>query len=265
MDSSAAAIMTLTVGSSIIILVAFSIFIFYIVKQYNKRQIEFSNNLLLNKIENEKKILSTRIEVYEETIQKISREIHDNVNQLLTLSKLNLNTLNSLETPNEKISISIDLITAAIGELTNISRSLSSEILNEVGLFRSIEYESERLNKLNLIKIVPQISQDTSRINPELQLIIYRVFQEAIRNSIIHGKAQNILVNIEQVENTLILEISDDGTGFDYMQFKLSNNFKHQGLLNMRKRVELFDGEMSINSRIGKGTILTFKIPISIN
>lgn len=262
MDRSAAAILTLTVGSSIVILVIFSVFIFYIVKLYNKRQIEFTNNLLLSRIENEKKILSTRVEVFEETTQKISREIHDNVNQLLTLSKINLNSLNTNELNGERISITIDLITSAIGELTNISRSLSSEILNEVGLFRSIEYESERLNKLNLINIVPNLSLEITRLNPELQLIIYRIFQEATRNSIIHGKAKNILVNIDQIGNYLILEICDDGKGFNYEKFLSSQNFKHQGLLNMRKRIELFDGDMQIKSEEGSGTSLKFKIPL---
>lgn len=254
-------ILTLIVGGTILILIFFSLFIFYLLKLYNKRQIEFFDNIKLSRIETEKRILSTRVEVYEETIQRISREIHDNVNQLLTLCKLNLFTLKDSNNKEEKIELTIDLISSAIGELTNISRSLSSEILNEIGLARSIEIESERLTRLNLIKINYEIATEISSISPELQLMLYRIFQEATRNAIIHGKAKNILIQLKSENENIILKIKDDGIGFDIEQFQKIEKYKHQGLRNMRKRMELVNGSMNIESEIENGTDLTFIIP----
>jgi signal transduction histidine kinase len=263
MKISTSFILLLIVSGTILILIFFSLFIFYLLKLYNKRQIEFYDNINLSKIETEKKILSTRIDVYEETIQRISREIHDNVNQLLTLSKLNLYTIKDNIHADEKIQLTIDLISSAIGELTNISRSLSSEILNENGLFRSIEIEAERLKKLSLINICLEFATDNPPINPEIQLMIYRIFQEATRNSIIHGKATNISIALNTKEGTVYLTIKDDGIGFNYTEFQKSENHKHQGLRNMRKRIELVGGSMNVYSELGKGTNLIFEIPLA--
>jgi two-component system, NarL family, sensor kinase len=253
------------ISCTILILFIFSIFIFYVIRLYNSRQIEFSKNLKLSQIENEKKILSTRIEVYEETIQNISREIHDNVNQLLTLAKLNLNTIGLNSTDEMKINNAKDLITTAIGELTNISRSLSAEILNEIGLLRSIEIESERLNSVNLVDIETDLACDIPLLNPDLQLIIYRIFQESIRNSITHGKATRIKIAIYFANDNLFVSIKDNGKGFDYSKFFESENFVHQGLKNMKKRIELANGEMTIFSELDLGTELMFKMPIVNN
>ncbi|MBZ5857261.1 sensor histidine kinase [Flavihumibacter profundi] len=258
-------ILLIIVMGSIFILIVFSIFILHLIKLYNNRQIEFTNNMMLNQIENEKRILSTRIEVYEETIQNISREIHDNVNQLLTLSKLNLNSIDNTSNNENRIQIAKDLITTAIGELTNISRSLSAEILNEVGLFRSIEIETERLNKINLIEIETDLRCNVPALNPDLQLIIYRIFQESLRNSIIHGKASKIKIELELLNQNLLLTITDNGKGFDYTKFFESENFVHQGLKNMKKRIELVNGKMIINSKLEQGTVLVFEIPIMTN
>lgn len=255
-------ILILIVGGTILILIAFSLFIFYLLKLYNKRQIDFYNNIKLSKIETEKSILNTRIEVYEETIQRISREIHDNVNQLLTLCKLNLFTLKDNNNKEDKIELTIDLISSAIGELTNISRGLSSEILNEVGIVRSIEIESERLRKLNLINISYDLASELSSMNPDLQLIIYRIFQEATRNAIIHGKAKNIVIILKAENGNIVLKIKDDGNGFNFEDFQKIEKYKHQGLSNMRKRMELVNGSMNIESNIGSGTQLSFVIPI---
>src|SRR5437867_958708 len=96
MQNSAPLIIFWTLIGSLTILLSFAVFINYILRLYNRKQLDFKRNLDMSKIELEKQKLATMIEMQEETQNKISREIHDNVNQLLTLSKLNLNAITHL-------------------------------------------------------------------------------------------------------------------------------------------------------------------------
>ncbi|MBC6492631.1 sensor histidine kinase [Flavihumibacter stibioxidans] len=261
-----------SIGGSLIILIGFLFFINYILKLYNKKEIEYNTTLKLKSIEKEKEILINRVEAQEETIQKISREIHDNVNQLLTLSKLNLNNLkcNKDAEFDNKIELSNSLISSAIKELTNISRSLSAETVNEFGLAKSLESEISRLTQIEDIKINLEVIEKAEILNPEVQLDLYRIFQEATRNAIIHGNPKNINVSLQIDEKIIKLLIIDDGIGFDLEMTNSKNTNKSQGLLNMQKRTKLINGSLEINTNPNNGTKITLiipqqLIPISIN
>lgn len=261
-----------SIGGSLIILIAFLIFIIYILKLYNRKEIEFNKTLTIQNIEKEKEILNNRVEVQEETIQKISREIHDNVNQLLTLTKLNINTIKYSEGVefDNKIELTNQLITSAIKELTNLSRSLSAETVNEFGLAKSIESEISRLTQIEDIKIHLDVVQKSKILNSESQLVFYRIFQEATRNSIIHGKAKNIFVSLQIDEKIITLLIIDDGIGFDIENINSKNINNSHGLLNMQKRTKLINGILEIESNPNKGTSIKVMIPqetipVSIN
>lgn len=252
-----------TILSSLLTILPFILFINYIITLYNKKNIEFNTQLQLRILEEEKEILKTRIDVHEETIQKISKELHDNVNQILTLAKLNLNDLNPFEINSEKINISKDLITNAINELSSLSNSLSSQLVKDLGLIRSIELECERIMKIkNIILIIENDISDTD-IDTENQLILYRIFQESTRNSIIHGKATRI--NIKLYKNDFfefIFEISDNGTGFNINDLELTANkstISHQGLKNMQRRASIINADFLIDSAVDAGTKITIR------
>ncbi|WP_290791094.1 sensor histidine kinase [Flavihumibacter sp. UBA7668] len=250
-----------TITGSLATIISFIIFLNHIITLYNKKNIEFNRQLQFRNLEKEKEILKTRIDVQEETIQKISKELHDNITQLLSLSKLNLNNLQLDISVLNKINISKELITKAISELANISRTLSSETLTDFGLLRTLEVESERVFEINNTKINVVSQFEPTHINGEEQLILYRIFQESIRNSIIHGKATQIDINLFTSTTNLTFEITDNGSGFNVEETNKETKNKHHGLKNIIKRANLLNAECKIISSQGTGT----KVIISRN
>ena len=258
-----------TILGSLATIIFFIFFINYIIILYNKKNIEFNTLIQLRNLEKEKELLKTRVEVQEETIQKISKELHDNVNQILTLAKLNLNNINSQIIDNTKLTLSRDLITNAINELSNLSNSLSSQMVKDIGLVRTIEIESARIMTINKTKIILENSLQISNISEDDQLTLYRIFQEATRNAILHGNAKNILITLyKSVDYEFIFEIQDDGKGFETGKNNASvesNKTNSQGLNNMRRRTSMINGEFYLESTINHGTKIIVKKQTSIN
>lgn len=239
-------------------------FVLLILFTHRKRKILYQKELEMIKINSEKSILNTRLEIQEQTFQNISREIHDNINLSLTLAKLNLNTLNleNLALAAEKIKTSIDLVSKAIGDLSDISRGMNSDIINEQGLLKAIEIETDKLKKLNWFKIETNISGNPIFLDPQKELFIFRIIQEAFNNILKHAHAANIKLSLYFDLRNVEISIEDDGDGFDAKSLKNTDPQKiSAGLLNMQKRAEHMNGQYQINSIPGKGTRINISIP----
>jgi len=251
-----------TILSSLLTILPFILFINYIITLYNKKNIEFNTQLQLRNLEKEKALLKTRIDVQEETIQKISKELHDNVNQILTLAKLNLNDINN-DFKSEKINVSKDLITNAINELSNLSNSLSSQQIKDLGLIRSLEIECERIMKIKNIKLLLECNILINKIDTEDQIILYRIFQEGTRNSIIHGQASSINIKLLQNDHfEFVFEISDNGVGFNLHDPEFVEKYKigsNQGLKNIQRRASILNADFTIESNINVGTKISIR------
>src|SRR5215831_12354634 len=117
----------------LLLLVSFIISILFI---YQKKQIAHFNTIEELKLDHEKRLLQTQLEMQEQTFQHISREIHDNISLSLTLAKLNLNTLHweNAEKAKAQTDLSLEQISKAINDLSDISKSLNSELIINQGL-----------------------------------------------------------------------------------------------------------------------------------
>ncbi|ULQ56673.1 ATP-binding protein [Flavihumibacter rivuli] len=215
-------------------------------------------------IENEfqSQILRTRIEVQEETINNVAKEIHDNVNQALTFSKLNLNLLNyqDLNGVKTKISYTSDLITEAISSLSNLSKSLNADFLKDIGLVSALEMEVDKVNRMEECKAVLKINGTHFQLSFEKELVIFRITQEAIRNAISHGQAKQITIQIVY-HHGVTIEITDNGKGFDTSVSKNQSKTQHQGLINMKKRASIIGAHIEILSKPQEGTLIKLEIP----
>jgi signal transduction histidine kinase len=231
---------------------------------YKKRQIENKNKLQLLELKFETNILKTNLEIQEETLHNIAREIHDNISLNLTLSKLYLNTLPQKEDDknSELIQSSIDLISKSLYDLNNLSKSLDGEMIKRNGLLFSIENELENIKKLGSYNVEMDIHGNSYFLKPEIELLIFRITQETLKNSITHSYADNIAVSIRFEKEYLTISIRDDGKGFSiegnlfYEEKRLSS-----GIASMKKRAELIDAEFTIESSNGNGTKTLLKIP----
>jgi two-component system NarL family sensor kinase len=235
-------------------------FIVTIVYKYQQKQNAYYKDIAEIKTKYENALLKSQIEIQEQTFQNISREIHDNIGQKLTLVKLQLSTIHPSSESSfiQKANDSANMIGEAINDLSDISRSMSSELILHNGLIRALEFETTQFMKSGLYSVGLCVTGNGAFLDTHTELVIFRIVQEALNNIVKHAAATEINIHLDYKEDQLNLDIGDNGKGFI-----LENNHKPgTGLANMKKRADLLNGEFMISSRPGKGTIIKIMIPI---
>jgi signal transduction histidine kinase len=184
----------------------------------------------------------------EEERSRIANELHDSVNHDLLTIKNNIINGNSVAETD---------VAAIIEEVRSISRNLHPAVLETVGLEATIENLCERISEIGLFTTCDiDYTQKLSK-NKELQL--YRIVQEALNNTLKHGKANAAKVVLQSNVDHLYLEIKDNGSGFDVNQ-QLKNP-KSFGLQSIIQRAKAIAAKLNINSN-GSGTVILLRIPL---
>ncbi len=151
----------------------------------------------------------------------------------------------------------------AIKEIKNISHGLMPGILNSLGLEPSLRELFNEVRENANIKINFFVRNVPKRFDQAKELAIYRIVQEALTNIVKHAKAKNVFVNLLKKGNAISLSVEDDGIGFDQEKaMKISKGKGPLGLVIMRERAIQLDGELTIESQMGKGTHLLMDMPI---
>lgn len=250
-------IFLLIVGVGIVILVLI----------YQKRQLQYLREKEQLKVAFEKEILESRLEIQEQTFKNISQEIHDNIGQILSLVKLNINTMDGND-PNdlkEKIKDSRELVGKAIQDLRDLSRSMNTDFITETGLLKAITYELELLKKASSYTTELHIEGNPVRLLAQQELILFRIFQEVLNNILKHARASAVVLHIYFNPHTFVLHIADNGQGFgsaSYLQPNTSSN--GLGIRNMQNRARLIGADFTLESIIGKGTTIKITAPLNL-
>lgn len=248
--------------SSTMMIFLVGIIVAAIVKYQNKSR-KHLQELNVLKIMYQEETLKALLEKEEQTLMRISQEIHDNIGQILSLVKLNLNTLDLTESPPEiknKVFSTKELVGKAINDLRELSKSLNTIHVSKDSLSDSITRELEIVNKTGLyITELTTLGVETT-LAPQKQIIIFRIAQEALNNIIKHANATHIFVELNYNSGNLTLQIKDDGIGFNPDNIGRRNS--GTGLDNIHLRAELLKAHLFIDSEKGKGTALQLKIPV---
>src|SRR5262245_25936885 len=194
-------ILFLLVSTFLILLMAgFIVTILYL---YRKKQLTYFKTIEELKLDYEKSLLYTQLEMQEQTLQHISREIHDNISLSLTLAKLNLNTLdwNNATVVRHKIDSSLEQITKAIADLSDISKGMNSELISNQGLIEALERELTRIRELCLFGLEYKINGNPVFMESQKELVIFRIIQEAFNNIIKHAKATLVKLTLDYKED----------------------------------------------------------------
>jgi two-component system, NarL family, sensor kinase len=254
-------IIFLLVTTAIILVMAG--FVITVVLLYRKKQISHQKNIDYIKAEYEKAILNTQLEIQEQTFKNISKEIHDNIGMSLTLAKLNLNTLkpDEIRSSSVQVNSSIDLISKAITDLTDISKSMNADFIAEYGLINALEQEINKLKIIGLYHITFEVSGETTFMNSPKELIIFRIVQEALNNILKHAQAKRIILKLDYQPDHLDLDINDNGIGFMInSNANLTDKKNGSGLINMKNRALMLGGSWKIDSS-DEGTIIKLTVP----
>jgi signal transduction histidine kinase len=249
---------SLVILTTLIFLIAPGFLISYVII-YNRRKKKHAEEKENLKSTFQKELLKTQIEVQEQTLTNISREIHDNITQVLSFVKLNLGMIdNNDEGIRHKINESRELLAQAINDLRNLSKSLSFEHIVNLGLVRTIEIEANRINNSGIINTSFNVNGDICSLGQQRELVLFRIFQEALNNTLKHSGAKHLKINLQYSEVLFNLTLEDDGAGFS--PGLLQNNLG-AGLKNMKNRAFLIGATTNINSSPGEGC----RIKVTLN
>lgn len=233
----------------IMLLVPLSMIILFII--FNKRKNKLIHQQILAQKQFEKELAESQIEIREETLRNISWELHDNIGQLLTLAKIQLQ--NSDNDP-EKIKESVSILGNALQEVRALSKSINSESLKNMGLLEAVNNEMERLERMRFLKSELKIKGTPFEIPDKEEIILFRILQESFSNIIRHSRAENLKVEFTFNSNVLTIICKDNGIGYNP-----DSDYEGMGLKNIKTRAKLIDAELIVNSEHNKGTQIILK------
>jgi two-component system, NarL family, sensor kinase len=204
-------------------------------------------------------LLQSQLEMQEQTFNTISREIHDNVGQVLSLAKVQLNIIDQSESLDRTLLADAkDSVSKAMTDLRDIAKSLNSERIQLSSLPEITGHELQRINRSGIMLTSISIEGKEQNMQEQKKLIIFRIIQEALHNILKHSQAKNIDVNFCYETDKLKIDITDNGIGFDK---ELLTKRDGLGLQNIVSRAALIGGEAHVNSIINKGTVITIISP----
>ncbi|MBS1655004.1 MAG: PAS domain S-box protein [Bacteroidetes bacterium] len=223
-------------------------------------KMRLQGKLITNRINHQKEITKAAINAQEKERKEIGSELHDNVNQLLVMAKLYLES--GLTTPDKKdemLQKSIHIIETGIEEIRKLSRSLNPPSLGDISLKEAIESLIEDLPLPNKTIQLKEYSIEEADIAEGLKVSIYRIIQEKLNNIVKHADATSVTISLKQNMHGIDIEIIDNGKGFD-----LTAKRKGIGITNIINRAETYDGEVIFDTAPGKGCRLLVHFPAQI-
>lgn len=228
----------------IVLLMVFGIIILFSIFQRRKNDILTEQEK--EREEFERTIAETQIEIREETLRNISWELHDNIGQLLTLAKIQLQSATA-----ENIQEVSKTITKGLTEVRALSKLINPEAISNIDLREAVQLEIDRFNRLNFIASALTISGEEKDIDKKSSIIIFRILQEFFSNTIKHSRASQLNVNLDYSSSFLLITAKDNGVGFSSEEKK-----EGIGLLNIKNRAKLIGAEIQFTSEKNKGTSL---------
>lgn len=212
--------------------------------------------------------LTSRVtRAHEEERERIARELHDEIGQVLTITRMRLTMVeNALPDDagdaREKLSTLNDLVNETLHSVRSLSHELRPPLLNEVGWEPALSWLCDSISQRTDMPITYQSFGNTHRLDPLVELTAYRVVQEALTNVVRHAQAGTISVSVHLDDVGLHITITDDGIGFDPHQFNRAENPDQAlGLLGMEERVLVVGGSFEITSASGQGTTVRVLLP----
>ena len=215
--------------------------------------------------------LSARLQcAREEESQRIAREIHDELGQALTA--LNMDLIWIWQKLEEEKSLPLRLqlqrrikatttrLETTVRSVQRISTELRPAMLDDLGLTATLEWQSEEFEARTGIRCLWKPRPAAVQLNRDQATALFRIFQEILTNVARHARARSVNLKLTQNHGELILEVADDGQGFDERKLR---DHKSLGLLGMRERAGFIGGRIEVRSRPGNGAKITVTFPVA--
>lgn len=211
------------------------------------------------------RLLQKLIRAQEEERRRIARELHDETSQVISTLALSLDTAISTLPADASRDHLLEARALALRTLDGIHRlsfDLRPSVLDDLGLFRAIEWYAERDLKRRGIAVRCESDEQDGRLAPEIETALFRAVQEAITNIVKHSSAETVLIQCAVTPQAVTIEIEDDGRGFDPAGISgTAANGRGLGLAGIQERMEILGGTALIDSAPGQGTRVVLTVP----
>ena len=251
------------VGAAVVvILIQSALMVGLVLQQSRRRRAEAAliakEEALRVSEEDSRRLAGRLIEAQELERARIARELHDDISQKVALLELDIKQITQSEAPGLRGKSRIISQRAAeiASDLHNMSQELHPATLERLGLVKATQSVCRELGARHHLDIDFVHDHVPQSVPPEAALCLFRIAQEALRNVVKHSAARNSAVRLSGSGDSLRLEVSDSGRGFD-----TSKAGKGMGLLNMRERAMFLGGQMTIRSMVGSGTRIDVRVP----
>lgn len=215
-----------------------------------KRLLEEQTHL---KLENQKKLMRAVVDTQERERKKIAQDIHDGVGQLLSAASMNLDAVisNASIKPEESLKTSNELVHQAIQEVRTLTKNLMPNVLKDFGLVEALKKLADIVKNIDGTDIVFNAHGIDIKLSEQIEINLYRIAQEIINNALKHAGASEISIQLFSRDNVLIIQIEDDGNGFDLHDVLK----KHEGLgiSSIQNRADLINADLDIDTQPGHG------------
>ncbi|KLT70489.1 sensor histidine kinase [Flavobacterium sp. FlaQc-52] len=237
------------------LLITLLVLFFYFLKK--------KNNYLVEKMESEmyfqSELVKTRIEIKDQTLSEISKELHDNIGQIVSVGimQLNMYIQTGKSIKSKELTDLKHVLAKSLDEIRILSRIINKDNLLQSNFIEAIKQDLERIKKLKHIHYNYKFTGEIPEINEEHDLFIYRIFQEALHNSLKHSLSDLYEVDITTTADLFQLKMKDFGIGYDTK--KVTSGI---GLNNMKLRAKLIGAKLIMESNTS-GTSITLEYPLT--
>ena len=237
-----------------------AIFIFFVSRKIIRKQHVLQEELNKERVRYKNELAREVFNAQEQERKKLGEELHDNINQLLGVVKLYIEHAQmNPSAKTEMLSKSADFLKQVIDEIRTLSKSLVSPTLSDLGLIESIRELIDSILRIKDIQITIRHTNFREDILDSTQkLMLYRITQEQLNNILKHSKAEHVDIQLARTGDIVNLIIQDDGVGFNPRQ-----STSGLGLKNIRHRLELYNGEMKVETAPQQGCRLVASFELS--
>jgi signal transduction histidine kinase len=240
----------------------------------NEAAMAVENARMLDSLRNQQlqveQLLGQVVLAQEEERNRISMDLHDSVAQWLVAASYGMQAFRQSLPPEQskkardEITDMEQTVTRSLRELRRVVIGLRPPALDELGLGHALKKSLEELKTDNIIYKYTQTGE-ACRLPESMEITTYRVVQEAIANIRKHASATRVSLKVEFKEDRLLVEIRDNGQGFNLSStLDSAISVGHLGLLGMKQRIDMLGGEIYVKTGEGKGTIISVSLPIQI-
>jgi signal transduction histidine kinase len=215
-----------------------------------------------------KKIAELLIRQQENEKREISRELHDEIAQVLTGINFELAALTKIANEGKtdlctRIEEAQNLIVNSVEIIHRFSRELRPMSLDHLGLEEAIRSYVKEFTLRTEFAISISFHSKMNNLDDIKKTVLFRVIQESLINVHKHAKASKVIINVKEVNNNIEMEIYDDGISFNVESMAFNVENRRLGLIGIKERVNIIDGKLSIRSSKGWGTLVRVIVPLT--